>query len=110
MTSILAVVTGDGRAAALVVPPSDPSNIRVVSTTPTSVTLAWDPSSGAVGGYYLYRSGVRLSSTTSTSATWSGLNCDSPYRFSVQAYDPTQTVTSNRVDFNASTGPCGSTG
>src|SRR5207237_3062417 len=83
--------------------PVAPSGIVLLSATKTSVTLSWQPSAYA-SGYYLYRSGVQLASTTQTNATWSGLNCDSSYRFSVQAYS--LSGTSAPVDFYASTAAC----
>ena len=59
---------------------------------------------GAVG-YRLYRSGVALAVTALDASTWTNLNCDSTYRFSVQAYD--ESGSSRRVDYYASTAACG---
>lgn len=85
-----------------------PSAISVASTTRTSVTLTWQPSTAAVAGYELYRSGVAIGTTTATTATWSGLNCGSTYRFGVLAFGSGKPVpVSARVDFSASTAPCG---
>jgi hypothetical protein len=45
----------DNKTVTLNVPLFTVSNFRVQSTTPSSVTLAWDPASWATGGYRVYR-------------------------------------------------------
>jgi chitodextrinase len=69
--------------------PSTPANLAVTGATPTSVTLSWSPSSDNVGvaGYGLYEDGALVGSTTSTSATFSGLFCGTSYTLGVDAYD-----------------------
>ncbi len=85
--------------------PRAPSGIHLVESTRTSVTLGWS-AVAAADGYRLYRSGVPLAETVGNHSTWGHLNCDSTYRFSVQAYNGSGS--SRRVDYDASTAPCGS--
>ena len=85
--------------------PGAPSGIHLVESTRLSVTLGWS-AVAAADGYRLYRSGVPLAETIGNHSTWGHLNCDSTYRFSVQAYN--ERGASRRVDYYASTAPCGS--
>ncbi len=56
-------------------PPTTPAGLHVTSATTSSITVAWTASTDNVGvtGYGLYRSGTSTGTTTSTSATFSGL-------------------------------------
>ncbi|MBG0819019.1 fibronectin type III domain-containing protein [Planomonospora sp. ID82291] len=70
-------------------PPSVPSNLRLTGMTPTSVTVAWDASSDNMGvsGYTTYLNGVERGSTSSQSATFSGLTPGVSVTVQVDAYD-----------------------
>jgi hypothetical protein len=70
-------------------PPSAPTGLSVVSTSPTAVSLAWSASTDNVGvaGYRISRDGVQIGTTTATTFTASGLSCGSAYTFSVTAFD-----------------------
>lgn len=83
-------------------PPSAPSDLRSTGVTSTTVSLAWDASVDNVGvaGYDVLRGTTVAATTTSTSATVSGLSPDTEYAFTVQARDaagnksePTRPVT-----------------
>ena len=58
-------------------------------STASSISVSWGASTDnvAVAGYGLYRNGSWAGSTTSTSATISGLSCGSSYTLAVDAYD-----------------------
>ena len=70
-------------------PPTTPAGLHVTSATTSSITVAWTASTDNVGvtGYGLYRSGTSTGTTTSTSATFSGLACGTGYTLAVDAYD-----------------------
>jgi chitinase len=70
-------------------PPSAPANLRVTGTTSNSVSLAWEPSTDNVRimGYWIHLDGVVSRGTGETRFTYTGLNPDTTYRFSVTALD-----------------------
>src|SRR5688572_14133955 len=70
--------------------PTPPTNLHATATTPTSVTLAWGPST-VRSGSVSYR--VQMVSpsfgmvTSQTSLTWTSLSPNSTYSFYVYAID-----------------------
>jgi hypothetical protein len=73
-------------------PPTAPTDVRVTARTHTSVTLAWNPSTDAVGvsSYSLWGegvSGVRSVADPGTTATWSSLRPGQTVTFRVTAFD-----------------------
>lgn len=64
--------------------PATPAGLNVASTTSSSVSLAWNPVSGA-SGYNIYRSGTKVAAVTGTSATVTGLAASTSYSFQVTA-------------------------
>ncbi|MGP4087241.1 chitinase [Streptomyces sp. KR55] len=64
--------------------PGAPSGLSVSSTTSSSVSLAWNPVSGATG-YNIYRNGTKVTAVTGTSATVTGLAASTSYSFQVTA-------------------------
>jgi chitodextrinase len=70
-------------------PPSVPDNLRKVSSTVSSITLAWNPATDDVGvsGYRIYRSGSLLATTGGTTYTDTGLTASSSYTYTIAAYD-----------------------
>lgn len=75
--------TGDTQA------PSAPGNLRSTGKTSSSVSLAWDASTDNVGvtGYDVFKNGTLATTSTTTSATVSGLTASTSYSFTVQAKD-----------------------
>lgn len=72
-------------------PPTAPTGLNVTGSTPTSVSLAWNASTDNVGvtGYNVYN-GNALVATVSGSTlnyTVNGLTSNTPYTFSVKAFD-----------------------
>jgi hypothetical protein len=60
-----------------------PSNLRLVGTTPSTATIAWD---GPVGtDYQILRSGVPIATSTSPTFTDIGLLRGTPYLYSVRS-------------------------
>src|SRR5262245_47054664 len=73
-------------------PPSQPTGLRVIAVTQTSVTLAWNPSTDNVGvvSYSLWGeglSGVVSVAHPQTTGTWSGLRPGQTVTFRVRAFD-----------------------
>src|SRR5262245_54695287 len=62
--------------------PHMPQNLRVVTTTSTTVTIAW---SRTARKFYLFKNGNRVASTTRLRHTFRNLDCDRGYRFGVRA-------------------------
>ena len=71
------------------VAPTTPGNVAVSAVSDTSATVRWDPSMDNIGvtGYDLFVGGQPAGGTTSTSATFTGLGCGTPYTFGVAAHD-----------------------
>jgi len=72
-------------------PPTTPTNLRVTAVSPTSVSLAWDPSTDNSGSFFyvLYANNavVANASMTATTHTLTGLNSESTYTFRIRARD-----------------------
>ena len=64
--------------------PSAPTGLAVTGTTSSSVSLAWNGSSGATG-YNVYRGGSKIASVTGTTYTDSGLTAATTYSYAVSA-------------------------
>ncbi|MER5993223.1 chitinase [Streptomyces viridosporus] len=64
--------------------PGTPGGLGVSGTTSSSVSLAWNPVSGATG-YTVYRDGTKVTAVSGTSATVTGLAASTSYSFQVAA-------------------------
>ncbi|MEZ0076901.1 glycosyl hydrolase 2 galactose-binding domain-containing protein, partial [Planotetraspora sp. GP83] len=82
-------VTGTTSSGTDTEAPSVPANLRVTSTTSSSVSLAWDASTDNVGvtGYKVYEGTTVVASPTGTTATISGLAASSSHTYTVTAVD-----------------------
>lgn len=67
--------------------PGTPGNVRVTGTTASSISLAWNASSGTVTGYRVYEGGTVRAAVTGTSATISGLAACASRTYTVAAYN-----------------------
>jgi cellulose binding protein with CBM2 domain/fibronectin type III domain protein len=67
--------------------PSTPGNAHVTGTTDTSISLAWNASSGTVAGYRVYEGSTVRATVTGTSATISGLGTCTAHSYTVAAYN-----------------------
>src|SRR6185369_15141817 len=76
-------VTLNGPGGTVTIPPA-PTNLHSTATTSSSVSLAWNASTGATG-YNVYQGLTKVQSVTGTSATISGLASGTSYTFSVTA-------------------------
>lgn len=82
-------VINGGTAPADTTPPSNPTGVKIASSTGTSATVSWTASTDnvAVTGYDLYLNGAAAGTTTATSNTFSNLKCGTSYTFGVDAFD-----------------------
>jgi hypothetical protein len=87
--------TGTGNqsaSASAVTVPSAPTGLAVSSATSNTVTLSWNPASGATG-YYIYRSTsaagtyTQVGSVTATSYTNTGLSAGTTYYYKAAAHN-----------------------
>ena len=71
--------------------PGAPTNLHVTAASATSVSVAWQPAkskgSSPPAGYDAYRNGSWVATTSSTSFTFSSLNCGTAYTFGVVAFN-----------------------
>jgi chitinase len=67
--------------------PGVPGNVRVTGTTDTSVSVAWNASSGTVTGYRVYEGTAVRATVTATGATVSGLATCTSKTYTVTAYN-----------------------
>lgn len=72
-------------------PPTTPTNLHVTAVSPTSVSLAWSPSTDNSGSFFyvLYANNVVVAnaSMTATTLTHSGLSPSTTYTFRLRARD-----------------------
>lgn len=71
------------------IPPTAPGNLRVVLTTSTSVSIAWDPATDNIGisRYDIFVNGLKTYTTDKTSFIANGLDNGKQYVFYVKARD-----------------------
>lgn len=69
--------------------PTVPANVAGVALTDTSIRLTWDASTDneVPKGYYIYRNGAKIGTSSATSYTDTGLVRDTSYEYYVTAYD-----------------------
>ena len=79
----LEVTGGDG------VPPSVPAGLSASAIGTTSFTLSWSASTDNVGvtGYEVFRNGMSIGTTATTSMSVTGLTCNTSYSMTVRARD-----------------------
>ncbi|MET9001260.1 glycosyl hydrolase family 18 protein [Amycolatopsis sp. NPDC004169] len=67
--------------------PGVPGSPQTTGVTSTSIGLSWGASAGTVTGYRVYEGAAVVATTTSTSATVSGLKACETHSYSVAAYN-----------------------
>ena len=84
-----ASIVGSTAACPDTQPPTAPTNVVASSRTATSIALTWPASTDnvGVGGYGLYRGGVAIGTTTTTTGIFAGLTCNTNYTLAVDAFD-----------------------
>ncbi|CAN7753374.1 family 14 glycosylhydrolase [Paenibacillus sp. LjRoot56] len=87
--------------------PSIPTNVASTSKTDTSISLSWSASTDAVGvtGYEIWRNGVKIATTASTSYTNSGLTANTAYSYTIKAYDAAGNLSTDSAALSVTTNP-----
>jgi len=69
--------------------PSNPANVVVTRTTPTTATVSWSASTDNVGvaGYHIVRNGAAIADVFASPFQDSGLTPSATYTYAVQAFD-----------------------
>ncbi|ASA24014.1 carbohydrate binding domain-containing protein [Paenibacillus donghaensis] len=69
--------------------PTVPTNVTATVQSAASVKVSWTASTDIVGvtGYEIYRNGVKVGTSSTTSYTDTGLSANTSYSYSVKAYD-----------------------
>ena len=90
-------------------PPSTPTGLAKTSASTTTLSVSWNASSDDVGviGYDVYRGGTKVGTTSSTTYTFTGLDCNTSYDVAVVARDASGN-SSGQGTLTASTASCGS--
>jgi chitinase len=105
--ALWSLVMGDGGGGDDTQAPTAPGNLRVMSTTSTSVSLAWNAASDNVGvtGYDLFQGSnmTPIGTTMSTSFTVAGLTPSTTYMFTVKAEDAAGNVSAASNSVSATT-------
>jgi hypothetical protein len=67
--------------------PGTPTSFRVTGSTSSSISVAWNASTGTVSGYRVYEGTTVRATVTGTSATISGLGSCTSHTYTVAAYN-----------------------
>lgn len=94
------------------IPPGTPTNLAVLSTTSTSVSMNWTAATDnlEVAGYNIFQGSTKVASTPGTVAMVTGLTPSTSYTFSVQAVDEAGNVSGRSNTVTATTKAGGGTG
>ncbi len=90
---------------ACLVPPTVPIFLTTTNVTSTSLLFGWTAPAGIVTGYRVYQNGVLVATTANTSFPATGLVCNTPYSFMVQAYNSAGTSPNSSITW-VTTLPC----
>ena len=90
-------------------PPTVPQNLRLVSRTSSTVSIAWDASTDNVGvaGYRVYRDGNVVYDGAGTGFTDTGLSAGTTYTYRVSAYDAAGNQSAQSAPLSAVTSAAG---
>jgi chitinase len=91
--------------------PAAPTDLAVVGSTSSSVSLSWTAPSGTVTGYHVAEDGSQVATVAGTSDTVTGLAASTGYTFTVSAYNSGgQSAASNSVSATTSASSSGGGG
>ena len=93
------------------VPPSIPSNLSATAVSQSQINLLWNPSTDNVGvtGYQVFRNGVQVGKTSTTSFADMNLAPLTTYSYSVKAFDAAGNVSAQSTTAVATTSPADTT-
>jgi chitodextrinase len=88
--------------------PTAPTNLVVSNITANGATLTWAASTDNVGvsSYNIYQGSILLTSSVTTSASLTGLSCNTAYAFTVKAKDAAGNLSAASNTASATTGTC----
>jgi hypothetical protein len=92
--------------------PSVPSGLFISSVAQTTFTLNWNASTDNVGvvGYEIYRDGVLIGTTSSTSFSLTGLTCNTSYVMHLKAFDAEENFSIISATASGTTTSCNAQG
>lgn len=92
--------------------PTAPTGVTATAKTSGSISLSWTASTDNTGvtGYDVFRDGVKVGSSTTTSYTDSGLSASTAYSYTVKAKDAAGNVSAASSALSATTSAGGGTG
>lgn len=92
--------------------PTAPTGVTATAKTSGSVSLSWTASTDNTGvtGYNVFRNGVQVGSTATTSYTDTGLSASTAYSYTVKAKDAAGNVSAASGALSATTSAGGGTG
>lgn len=92
--------------------PTAPTGVTATAKTSSSVSLSWTASSDDTGvtGYTVYRDGVQVGTSATTSYTDTGLSASTAYSYTVKAKDAAGNVSAASSALSATTSAGGGTG
>jgi chitodextrinase len=98
-TQVSATTNSDTQA------PSAPGNLTATPASMSQIDLAWTASTDNVGvaGYRIFRNGVQVGTTESTSYSDTGLTRNTTYEYAVRAYDAAGNVSASTPVVSAKT-------
>jgi hypothetical protein len=85
--------------------PTSPTNLTALSSEWSIITLEWSNATDnvGVGGYYIYRNGTQVATTTSTEYTDSELDAGTTYSYTVVAVDWTGNLSEQSISAEVTT-------
>ncbi|XEC93009.1 CBM35 domain-containing protein [Paenibacillus tarimensis] len=85
--------------------PTAPANLSATAVSSSQIDLTWDASTdnGGVAGYKVYRDGVEVGSSTTTSYSDTGLAASTDYNYTVKAYDAEGNLSKASITATATT-------
>lgn len=93
------------------IPPSVPTSVSASAVSASSIAVAWAASTDNVGvtGYRIYRGGVSIGTSATTSYSDTGLAASTQYSYTVAAYDAAGNVSGQSATVRATTSSSGGT-
>lgn len=107
----IAKVTVGGGASDDTEKPTIPQKLSAKATSASAIDLAWEASTDNVGvtGYTIYRDGTEVGTSKTTSVADSGLEADTTYKYTVDAFDAAGNHADRSAEVSAKTSNGGDT-
>lgn len=83
--------------------PSGPSGLNAVVVSSSQINLLWNAPPGSPAGYSVYRNGIKIAETSSTSYSNSGLLEQTAYQYRVSAFDSSGNLSQSSATITATT-------